>query len=407
VQEVEKWRRRSGLQPIDESPKKGKGKDKKGKKTDPRSQRDWGESAEMVASGQVDMSGGDPLLKLLDYLKYFWKKRFRITAPGLRKLGYMSLERLDSEVKSWEKDKYDQELHGERFRDIDEFRQCAKDMAGSRDVGAQLFTALLRGIGLEARMVANLQPVSTPYFSQKHNENKQLQHDFKSVTTTNTITFPQISLTSKLQVGFGWSQVEEAEEKNHRKLKTKQEANNVEDDSSDSDDESEEEKSAAKPANKRDKVKAPATPKPAAKPDKKPGKRISHNSGLRDAPIDLSDSEEEASENDDESVIDITPARPRILPSLPYDTDLLFPHYWTEVLSPVSNTYTPVDPIVLNLVASSSALLERFEPRGGKADKVSIIGGETFSTWTVSCVKMAGFALIYCLTPFSISKKQF
>lgn len=165
AQEVEKWRRRSGLQPIDEIPKKGKGKgkDKKGNMTNPRSQRDWGPPAEIVISGQVDMSGGDPLLKLLDYLKSFWRKRFRVTAPGLRKLGYMSLERLDSEVKSWEKDKHDQELHGERFRDMDEYRQCAKDMAGSRDVGAQLFTALLRGIGLETRMVANLQPVRTPY----------------------------------------------------------------------------------------------------------------------------------------------------------------------------------------------------------------------------------------------------
>ena len=326
VQAVERWRQDSGLIQKEQRPLRTKGRNVKGKKPDARSQRDWGEPAERLENGQVNMSSGDPMFRLLKLLVIHWKQRFRITAPGLRKLGYMSLERLDEETKSFNKGARDPELHGERIRNIDEFRQCAKVLEGSRDVGAQLFTALLRGIGIEARMVANLQPV-----------------------------------------GFGWSQNEEASEKNPRKLKEKKTV--VEDDSSEDENGSEEEE--AKPKQTKGKGKAVLQAKKLAKTSRKPAKHSSRGSGLQDAPIDLSDSElsEVLSEEDDDSVVDITPARQRVQPSKPYDKDLLFPHYWTEVLSPVTNIYTAVDPVVLHIIATNSELLGKFEPRGAKADK--------------------------------------
>jgi xeroderma pigmentosum group C-complementing protein len=326
---VEKWRRDSGFL-EQETPKakgKGKGKATKSKIVDPRSQRDWGEPAARLESGQVNMSGGDPMFRLLRVLRIYWKQRFRITAPGLRKLGYMSLERLDEETKSFNKDAHNPELHGERIRNIDEFRQCAKALEGSRDVGAQLFTALLRGLGVEARMVASLQPV-----------------------------------------GFGWSQNEEASEKNPRKLKENKPLADDDEDSSEAGDGSEEE---VKPKSAKSKGKAAVKAKKSAKTAKKPTKRSSRGSGLQDAPIDLSDSElsDIRSEEDDDSVIDVTPAKRHAQTSKPYDKDLLFPHYWTEVLSPITNTYTAVDPVVLNIIATNSEFLGKFEPRGAKADK--------------------------------------
>ena len=335
--EIERWRRDSGLasKKLD-TPKgksKGKGKIAKAKKVDPRIQRDWGEPAQRLAAGEINMSRGDPLFRLLKFLLHYWKQRFRITAPGLRKLGYMSLERLDEETKSFNKDDHDPERHGERIRDIKEFRKCARALEGSRDVGAQLFTALLRALGLEARMIANLQPV-----------------------------------------GFGWSQNEEATEENPRKLK-KSNSGQREDDSSEEEEEEEsdtgeERKPVTKPA-KNGKGKAVAKPKKPVKPKKASGRRSSRGNGLKDAPIDLSESEESAmqTDDDDESVVDVTPAKTRTQPSMPYDKDLLFPHYWTEVLSPVTNTYTPVDAVVLQVTATRRELLEKFEPRGGKADK--------------------------------------
>ena len=177
-EQIGKWRDNSGVaKKSDDTPKgkeKGKAKDTKGKKAD-RKNRDWNENAETLGDGNT-VAREQRLISLLKALQKDWKYRFRITAPGLRKLGYMSLQALDAESKSFREDEHNPERHGERIRDIGEFREHAKAMEGSRDVGSQLFTALLRGLGLEVRMVANLQPV-----------------------------------------GFGWSQVEEAFEENIRK----------------------------------------------------------------------------------------------------------------------------------------------------------------------------------------------
>lgn len=333
LQEIERWRRNSGLE-VKEEKGKGKVKGVKGKgkgKKDGRSGRDWGQPAERLAAGEVNMSRGDPLFRLLKVLMSYWRQRFRITAPGLRKLGYMSLERLDEETKSFEKGDHDPERHGERIRDLKEFKECAKSMEGSRDVGAQLFTGLLRGLGLEARLVANLQPV-----------------------------------------GFGWSQAEEALEKNPRKLKKGRSAN-VSDDSEDDEDASasEEDKSASK-AKTNGKGKAPAKTKEAPKSASKSGRRSSRGGGQKDAPIDLSESDEAPAESDDDSVIDITPAKKRAQASLPYDKDLVTASYWTEVLSPVMKTYTPIDAVVNQLVATNDELLEKFLP-SAKSEKAKHI----------------------------------
>lgn len=47
----------------------------------------------------------------------------------------------------------------EQFQNIAEFRVAARKMEGSRDLGAQLFTALLRALGLETRLIFSLQPL--------------------------------------------------------------------------------------------------------------------------------------------------------------------------------------------------------------------------------------------------------
>ena len=43
---------------------------------------------------------------------------------------------------------------------ISDFRAAAEKMKGSRDIGTQLFCALLRGAGVDARLVCSLQPLS-------------------------------------------------------------------------------------------------------------------------------------------------------------------------------------------------------------------------------------------------------
>ncbi|TEY65338.1 hypothetical protein BOTCAL_0141g00230 [Botryotinia calthae] len=367
LKEIEKWRKDSGLpHKVDDTSKpkgKGKGKVTKGKKVDVRSQRDWGQPAGRQETGGINMSRGDPMFRLLKLLMHYWKQRFRIVAPGLRKVGYMSLERLDQELKSFQKDEHDVERHGERIINIHEFRKCAKSLEGSRDVGAQLFTALLRGIGIESRMIASLQPVG---FGWNKNEDAVEKKDKKR---SEPIPKGDISDTeSSEEEEYGSKDVSKDVLKSISKPTSKPTTNTSTNTST-----TPTTKSTAKPPPKSSKkVNGSKSTQVSKKPTKSIKSTSSRGNGLKDAPIDLSDSDELSminDEEDDESVVDITPAKTRVQASKPYDKDLLFPHYWAEVLSPITNTYTPVDPLVLNVIATNSELLQKFEPRGAKADK--------------------------------------
>ena len=128
----------------------------------------------------------DPALKVLSGLMYWWKKRFTIIRPGLRKNGYKPMSQFAIErdkvladrlrglspgadggfrFTTGRTDERGEPMHtifkdeGERVESLQEFREMARECKGSRDVGALFFTALLRALGLEARMVFSLQPL--------------------------------------------------------------------------------------------------------------------------------------------------------------------------------------------------------------------------------------------------------
>ncbi|KAF7547975.1 hypothetical protein G7Z17_g7370 [Cylindrodendrum hubeiense] len=312
--EVDRWSSNSGLtkQPIAKSPPKGQSKTKgKGKKLVDRKSRDWGEGAERLEEGAVDMSHGDPLFRLMKTLASWWKQRFRVTAPGLRKWGYMSLERLDRLTKAQEAEAHDPERFGERITNLEDFRQSARNCEGSRDVGAQLFTALLRGLGLEARMVANLQTL-----------------------------------------GFGWNKLEDAEPEK-------------EDDPT----------NGYSTLEKGKEKEITASTSKGKQPAKKKAVKSTRSTRAKkeNKTTALSDSDElglEFKDTDDESVVElkVTP-RKWLTPIKKYDNDMEFPHYWTEVLSPVTNKYLPVDILTKNAIGTNRDIIESFEPRGAKADK--------------------------------------
>ncbi|KAL6232960.1 hypothetical protein BDW75DRAFT_232385 [Aspergillus navahoensis] len=159
--EIQKWRRASGLEPP-EPPKESPSQKKKGKQSKRQvksQQRDWGENSSRQEPGQPDLSNGDPLIHLMRILSAYWKSKFKVTVPGLRKHGYMPMSQIQTWIASFHKDKHDPELYGEKVPSVKEFRQAAERMEGSRDLGAQLFTALLRALSIEARLVASLQPL--------------------------------------------------------------------------------------------------------------------------------------------------------------------------------------------------------------------------------------------------------
>ncbi|SMQ50416.1 unnamed protein product [Zymoseptoria tritici ST99CH_3D7] len=314
--EMTRWRESMGMlskEELEAKKKAAAAKNKsKGKRGSKGKGRDWGYDATHAEQGVPNLSQGDPLLRLLKVLTAYWRKRFVITAPGLRKKGYMPLKRLRDDIRAWAKDHNGEEDFGERIEDRAAFREMAKTCEGSRDVGAQLFVALLRGLGLETRMVANLQ-----------------------------------------LIGLGNSKAEEADPKRPKKEKKADQ------------DEVDEEDEAEKKTKSSTKAEKPVTSR---------GKNASRKStrGGETAPIDLDATDSSLSDapsrSDDEiSVIDVTPAS-RKKPTRRFDRDLAFPSYWTEVCSPVSHKYIPVDPIVLSTIASNDELLATFEPRGKKAE---------------------------------------
>lgn len=278
--EIQSWRVASALDHPSSSssgslqPSQSGSEDRTGKKTkssrktksnaaQSRMSRDWGHGAVRLEPGKPDMSRGDPIISLLRILAAYWKKRFKISAPGLRKRGYRPMRALEADIMAFQKEEFDVAQHGERIRDRNEFRQLAQKCEGSRDVGAQLFTALLRALGIEARLVANLQPL-----------------------------------------GFGWTKAEVASSKTAK----------------------------------------------------------DENQGLEQG--DSSDAEEDESSGDHE------PTPRGKTSTTPYDKDLPFPIYWTEVISPITQEVIPVDPMVLsNSVAAIPELVYNFEPRGARADK--------------------------------------
>ncbi|CBY01750.1 hypothetical protein IAQ61_010017 [Plenodomus lingam] len=87
----------------------------------------------------------------MNELKLLWTKRFKITARGMYKPRWADAE---ADVRPFSDfDELDDPM------DKDDFRIAAFTLRGSQDVGTQLFCALLRGIGIEVRLVCSLQPL--------------------------------------------------------------------------------------------------------------------------------------------------------------------------------------------------------------------------------------------------------
>lgn len=332
--EVERWRTASGLhvnvQDVTSSRNGATGESERARHGSPRVVRDWSKQAEKVEVGAPNLSRGDPLIRLLKMLSAYWRKRFTITAPGLRKQGYKSLQRLEVELSSFRRDPDKAKNHGERIKDLKEFRDRARTCRGSRDVGAQLFTALLRGLGLEARMVASLQPL-----------------------------------------GFGWSKSEDA-------AATRRKGND-DDVSSPAGEESDDGEDGVSADDAESATGVPERDIPKTKkasngglartntPRKNPGNQAH-------AAINVPDCSSqpqviEGSDEDDVSVVQVSPSLASKSRLTHFDKDLAFPIYWTEVLSPITNRYISVDPLVLNIVACTSELVAGFEPRGSKAER--------------------------------------
>ncbi|KAI9824034.1 MAG: hypothetical protein M1832_002102 [Thelocarpon impressellum] len=327
-----KWRKISGLAEQGESSGTGKNRSGKGKRgkgpAKSRNERDWGERATQLEDDERTGQQTDPLIRLLKTVSVYWRHTFSIDKPGLRKKGYKPLHLLEEDIASFTEDPELSEVHGERVVDLEEFRRLANGAQGSRDVGAQLFTALLRGMGFEARLVTSLQPV-----------------------------------------GFGWGKGEEAsirKTKGGRRHEPIPKGFNgeVAEYPEDSNEIIGQDRvtGETKPPNSRSII-----PRNVVR-------RMSNAGGVSSKPIAISDDENRIDVDyqdgsDDGSVIDITPVKHASNSRKSHDSDLPRPVYWTEVLSPVTNRFVSVDPLVMNMIATDQENQASFQHGGGQAGR--------------------------------------
>ncbi|KAK6353270.1 hypothetical protein TWF696_005247 [Orbilia brochopaga] len=233
--------------------KKGKGKNKR--KQRPATPPPEPQELPALAEAKPDTN----LLELLSDLMQFWKGEFKVTAPGLRKKGYLDA---CSNASIAEEEKTSEKICG-----LEDFRQRGKDRHGSRDVGAQLFTALLRALGLETRLIFSLCPL-----------------------------------------GYGFTKVE------NRDIQ----------DSSDQE------------------------------------KLVIDDGSSAETSADSADSGSDAS--------DKSPRETKMRESR-YDRDIKFPTFWTEVYSPIAQTWIAIDPFATGMIISNNEDMCKLEPKGQSASK--------------------------------------
>lgn len=335
-QAIEHWRVDSGLQSRQERklpiPRRRTVRQRHPCNVADRNQRNWGSPAERQEHGAPNMSHGDPILRLLKVLAIFWKKKFAITAPGLRKQGYKAPAVLEHEIATFRSGRQNHEHHGERIENIEAFRKAAECCEGSRDVGAQLFTALLRALGIETRLVASLQPL-----------------------------------------GFGWTKSEEATIKRRGDFvelndpEVLQDSHYFEDAYSDDPSDHVLEKSQVQCTDRE--------PMRNTTKQQRPRERGSASlKSLRGSDQTDGPTLRGGDDSDDASIIDVTPSSIRRRPNMNYDRDMPAPIYWSEVISPITQKVHVVDPLILTpAVVTSSEQLTNFEPRGARAEKAKQI----------------------------------
>ncbi|KAF8416176.1 Rad4 transglutaminase-like domain-containing protein [Tirmania nivea] len=255
-------------------------------------------------SAEPESAAADPLVHLLGALIQFWKKKFTINAPGLRKNGYSSVTELaqmlsvKGGLQEGEKGKEASISGGERIENLHAFREMARKLEGSRDVGAQFFTALLRALGFETRMVFSLQPLGFSFRSVETNGNESKAERAKE-------SLPGEGVAS----GAG--------EKQKRRFEH-----------------------SKKPARRRRKTSPPEL----------------------DAEISEDEEPDSQFEGDEEPVINSIKQNSKLV-----DRGLHYPIFWTEIFSSHTSSWVAVDALVLTKIFSRPDTFCQLEPRGKQA----------------------------------------
>lgn len=121
--------------------------------------------SELKSAARAKVSSSHAFVELMGRVMNKFHSMFTRNKHGLRKLGHRPVAQMDAGK--------EYEDLTETFDNVESFVEQARSLAGSRDFGAQLFTALLRAYHFKVRLVFSTQPLG-----YKFNE----REEFKSST---------------------------------------------------------------------------------------------------------------------------------------------------------------------------------------------------------------------------------
>ncbi|KAI1356199.1 Rad4-domain-containing protein [Xylaria sp. FL0043] len=139
----------------------------------------------------------------LNLVNTMFKVKYKITERGLRRALWAETEE--------HLQNYNLPTDSEALLEKNDFREAAKSLNGSRDVGAQLYCALLRAAGVEARLVCSLQPLSFssagPYMGSNQKKKQRLTLEekygqiFKPQDSLDSSADPSLPLPPRRRLG--------------------------------------------------------------------------------------------------------------------------------------------------------------------------------------------------------------
>lgn len=246
------------------------------------------------------------LVELLGRVMYKWHYMFCRTSPGLRRLGYRQTSQMDAGEAL--------EKIAETFTGIDQFIEQAKLLKGSRDYGAQLFTALLRAYHFKVRLIFSTQPLG-----YKFNEREEFSQNLAK-------SLVELSLTE------------------HQDGKSVQEMG------------------------------SPTGMTKSLKKDRQKKRTGSKNDAIcLDDESDLSDLGSQYSidpdlwsDNDERAK---SPVSSKNIPPMEVDAELEYPVFWTEVFDPDKRRWIAIDSMVKRAVFVDEKGFKSLHPRGLKAEQ--------------------------------------
>lgn len=133
---------------------------------------------ELSFAARSTTSNSHEFIELIGRVMKRFSTMFIRTKPGLRKLGYRLVSQMDAAK--------DYEDASERFADIDEYLEQAEKLQGSRDFGAQLFTALLRAYHFRTRLIFSTQPLGFKFNTREEFNSELLKGLPRSAPQTKT-----------------------------------------------------------------------------------------------------------------------------------------------------------------------------------------------------------------------------